>query len=51
MPPRTKQYCTPMKKNLDHCLAQQQNQHKCDYLRKILKICNTRDKKVYHSGP
>ena len=51
MPQRKKKYCTPMKKNLEHCLKKQENQQKCDYLRKILKMCITRDKPMYNSGP
>ena len=54
MPQRKKQYCIPMKKNLENCLKKQENQQtnkKCDYLRKILNICITRDKPMYHSGP
>ena len=51
MPQRKKRYCIPLKNNLKDCLKKQENQQKCDYLRKILKMCITRDKPIYNSGP
>ena len=46
-----KRYCIPVQKNLEKCLNKQDFPEKCDYLRKILKMCMKRDKNIFRRGP
>ena len=42
--------CILTKKNLDSCMKQVDKKN-CDFYKKVLKMCMTRKKKVFMSGP
>ena len=44
-------YCRRLRNNLETCIKKNNIQTECEYLKKVLQICQKRPKKIYRTGP